>query len=396
MEGEHVMNKSGTRKIVLAFVVIVALVITLSLVSNRIWSDKPENIEISGELVFSDGMTLAEFGQKNDIPNPVLKETFGLKTQEDVKKSLDSFGLSQEEITKKITKGAVLDAEHESKNWVKILIKFVLWFAFLIVVFVMMYRGKIVPTTRKVLYISAMLIFGVIMGSDPSPMGTVKDAIALYGSHGVIFPPRIIALFAFLLLVFLANKFICSWGCQVGTLQDLIFRVNRNSKDTKGIIRQYKIPFAITNTIRIAFFIVFTIVAFMWATDIFEYIDPFKIYKPAVVTYGGWIFIAAILVGSLFVYRPWCHLFCPFGLVGWLVEKISLYKIQVNYDTCIACESCAKACPSSVMEAILKRDKVIPDCFACANCIDVCPTQSISFRTGKREKPPEGKFAGDK
>jgi len=390
------MNKSGTTKIILVFIVIVVLVIALSLVSNRIWGGKPEKIEVKAELVFTDGMTLAEFGQKNDLPNSVLKEVLGLKTKEDLTKKLDSFGLSREEITKKVTKGAVLDAEHESKNWVKILIKFGLWFIFLIAVFVMVYRGKIVPKTRKILYIMAMLIFGVIMGSDPSPMGTVKDAIALFGSQGVIFPPRLIALVGFLLLVFLANKFICSWGCQVGTLQDLIFRVNRNTKDTKGIIRQHKIPFAISNTIRAAFFIVFTIVAFLWATDIVEFIDPFKIYKPAVVTYGGWIFIAAILIGSLFIYRPWCHLFCPFGLVGWLVEKISLYKIKVNYDTCVACESCAKACPSSVMEAILKRDRVIPDCFACANCIDVCPTQSITFRAGKREKPPEGKFAGEK
>jgi len=390
------MSTSGTTRIVVAFVVTIALVIALSLISVRIWSEKPETIEVSGEFVFTDGMTVAEFGQKNDLSAPTLKETFGLQTKEDLERKVDDFGLSREQITEKVTKGAVLDAEHESKNWVKILIKFVLWIAFLIVVFVMMYRGRIVPKTRKILYILAILIFGVIMGSDPSPMGTVKDAIALFASHGVIFPPRMIALIVFLLLVLLANKFICSWGCQVGTLQDLLFRINRNTKDTKGILRQYKIPFAISNTIRIAFFIVFTIVAFLWATDIFEQIDPFKIYKPAMITYGGWIFLAAILVGSLFVYRPWCHLFCPFGLVGWLVEKISLYKIKVNYDTCIACENCAKACPSSVMEAILKRDRVIPDCFACGNCIDVCPTNSITLRAGKRDKPPEGKFAGKK
>ena len=390
------MSTSGTTRIVVAFVVTIALVIALSLISVRIWSEKPETIEVSGEFVFTDGMTVAEFGQKNDLSAPTLKETFGLQTKEDLERKVDDFGLSREQITEKVTKGAVLDAEHESKNWVKILIKFVLWIAFLIVVFVMMYRGRIVPKTRKILYILAILIFGVIMGSDPSPMGTVKDAIALFASHGVIFPPRMIALIVFLLLVFLANKFICSWGCQVGTLQDLLFRINRNTKDTKGILRQYKIPFAISNTIRIAFFIVFTIVAFLWATDIFEQIDPFKIYKPAMITYGGWIFLAAILVGSIFVYRPWCHLFCPFGLVGWLVEKISLFKITVNYDTCIACENCAKACPSPVMEAILKRDRVIPDCFACGNCIDVCPTNSITLRAGKRDKPPEGKFAGNK
>jgi polyferredoxin len=390
------MNTSGTIKIVLTFVVIIALVVALSSVSNSIWNDKPEKIEVTTELIFTDGMTVAEFGQTNDIPNPTLKELFGLKTKDDLGKKLDGFGLSRDEIMQKVTTGAVLDAEHESKNWIKILIKFILWIAFLIVVFVMMYRGKIVPKTRKILYVLAVLIFGVIMGSDPSPMGTVKDAVALFASHGVIFPPRLIAMFVFLLLVFLANKFICAWGCQVGTLQDLIFRINRNTKDTKGIIGQYKIPFVISNTIRIAFFLVFTMVAFLWATDIFEYIDPFKIYKPSVLAVGGWIFLTVILIGSLFVYRPWCHLFCPFGLVGWLVEKISLSKITVNYETCVACQSCAKACPSSVMEAILKRDRVIPDCFACGTCIDVCPTRSISFRAGKREKPEKGKFETSK
>jgi NAD-dependent dihydropyrimidine dehydrogenase PreA subunit len=97
-------------------------------------------------------------------------------------------------------------------------------------------------------------------------------------------------------------------------------------------------------------------------------------------------------VASLFVYRPWCHFFCPFGLVGWIVEKKSLFKIKVNYDTCTACGTCTKACPSTVMDAILKQDRVTPDCFACATCIESCPTDSIHFAAGKRSKPPAGKF----
>jgi polyferredoxin len=194
-------------------------------------------------------------------------------------------------------------------------------------------------------------------------------------------------------MVFLANKFICGWGCQLGTLQDLIFRFVRNTKDKKGAWQQYKIPFVLTNCIRIAFFAILTFVAFLWAADMIDPIDPFKIYKPAMIGTVGGLFLGGLLVASLFVYRPWCHLFCPFGFVGWLVEKISLFHIKVNYDTCIACETCAKTCPSTVMNAILKRDRVIPDCFACGTCIDVCPTQSVKFIFGKRQKPPADKFS---
>jgi NAD-dependent dihydropyrimidine dehydrogenase PreA subunit len=95
---------------------------------------------------------------------------------------------------------------------------------------------------------------------------------------------------------------------------------------------------------------------------------------------------------GLFVYRPWCHLFCPFGLAGWLIEKISVFRIAVNYDKCVACETCAKTCPSTVMETILKRRKAIADCFSCGSCIKACPSGAIEFKSGKRSIPPAGKF----
>ena len=86
-------------------------------------------------------------------------------------------------------------------------------------------------------------------------------------------------------------------------------------------------------------------------------------------------------------------MFWPVGLVGWVFEKLSWHKIKVDYEACISCEACSRACPSTVMGAILKRDKkVIPDCFACGTCIPACPVDAISFASGKRDLPPEGKF----
>jgi polyferredoxin len=137
---------------------------------------------------------------------------------------------------------------------------------------------------------------------------------------------------------------------------------------------------------------IFTIIAFTWALDIIEIVDPFKFYNPSVPGFWGIFFIVFLFALSLFIYRPWCHLFCPFGLIGWFAEKISVFKIAVNYDTCIACKTCAKACPSNVMDSILRRENVIPDCFSCATCINVCPTDSIEFKSGKRNRPPVDKF----
>jgi len=368
------MSRSSSIKTISFFILLLVCIVALSLVSNRLWQSKPETLPALGDLTISEEMTVGQFGTANNISNPLLKEIFNLKAKTDLEKPLNEYG-SPDSIKALVNKKMALAAEHATKNWQKIVIKFACWFIFLLTVFLMLRKRKISQTLRKGLLIISLMIFGVALGSDPSPMGTVKDAIHLYGQAKAVFPPRLIALTLFLLIVFIANKYICAWGCQMGTLQDLVFRFNQTSKYKTVLGRQFKLPFALTNTVRIAFLIVFTVIAFGWGLDIIEPIDPFKIYKPAYLGLIGGGFVGMLLILSLFIYRPWCHLLCPFGLVGWLVEKISRVKVSVDYDTCIACEKCAGSCPSTVMGAILKQNKtVIPDCFACYTCAEVCPT----------------------
>lgn len=377
--------------VIILFLLLIILVVTGSFISVNIWSAKSEKLVIPEILVINDSMTLIEIGEINSIDNKVLKSVFNLKGNEDLNKYFLEFGISKTDAILKINQAIAISSENESKNWGKIKLKFILWFITLIIAFILLKSGKIKSNLRNLMYLSIVIIFGVILGADPGPMGTLKDTIVLFGQYKVFFPPRVIALVIMLLGIVIANKFICSWGCQVGTLQDLIFRLNRN-KNQLPIIKQYRISFLVSNTVRIIFFIVFTLIAVFWVFDIIEPIDPFKIFKPDVLGIMGILFVSAILILSLFVYRPWCHIFCPFGLAGWIVEKISIFRIKVDYDKCIACGKCEKACPSSVMGAILRRDKVIPDCFSCGSCIESCPTGAISFSVGKRDYPPKGKF----
>jgi ferredoxin len=386
------MARNSYLKTISLFILIIVLAVGLSVISTRIWGGKSEEATAPKKLTIEKEMTVMQFGQTNGLPNQVLKEIFDLKVKSDLEKKLTEYG-TVDQVTSMVTKKLALASEHASKNWVKIPVKFVLWFIFLSTVFVLLKKRKMTSRLRNGLLFASVLLFGVVMGSDPSPMGTVKDAIHLYGTTYAVFPPRVIALTIFLVIVFLANKYICAWGCQAGTLQDLVFRINQTEKQKAVIGRQIKLPFVLTNTVRVASFCVFTVFAFGLGLDIINPVDPFKIYKPASLGLLGGLFVGALLLASLFVYRPWCHLFCPFGLAGWVVEKVSRVRISVNYETCIACGKCATACPSSVMGAILKRDKkTIPDCFACYTCREVCPTDSISFSTRKRTLPPVGHF----
>jgi len=382
-------NKPG---VVISFIAFLASVVILSLLSVTLWGEKPEKKLTQKALTYQGEMTVAEFGKANQIPDAVLKTILGLVSKGDLQKKLKEFPLSQAELTSNVNRSLALEAEHESKNWVKIPIKFILWFLFLGIVFVRMKKSQVSVRNRSWQLLTGVSVFGIILGSDTSPMGTVKDALVLLGKSGAVFPPRMIALTIFLIMVFTANKFICYWGCQFGAFQDFIFRLNRDGKDRKGIMRQFKPPFAVTNAIRILFFVIFTLTALLWGVDLIGPVDPFKTFMPTKLGILGILSIVALSISSLWIYRPWCQVFCPFGLVGWVIEKKSWFKIHVDYKTCVACEACAKACPSTVMDAILKQERVIPDCFSCATCIETCPTQSIRFESGKRERPPEGKF----
>ncbi|MBT7888094.1 MAG: 4Fe-4S binding protein [Deltaproteobacteria bacterium] len=386
-------SKTG---VLLQYLAILVIVIGSSFLVSTSWVQKKEVIPERQTLTIQKSMTLSEFASVNQLDEKIIRKVFELKSKNELSRTVGSFGFDDDRITTGIDKAKAIEAEHGSKNWQKILTKFVLWIVFLVIVFFLVKKVATSPNQRKLLYLISTAIFGVVLGADPSAMGTVKDAVALFAEKGVIFPPRMIALTLFLIMVVVANKLFCGWGCQFGALQELIFRINRSKKDRRGIFKQYKLPFVFTNSFRILFFSAFCIIAFVWAIDIYEYIDPFKIFKPGMIALSGWVFMAAILLSALFVYRPWCSLFCPFGLVGWLFEKLSVFKIKVNYDTCIACESCARSCPSTAMESILKREKTIVDCYSCSTCLDACPTGSISFSTGKRDLPPTGKYDKDK
>ena len=367
------------KKVWLTFLALVALTLASSWLASSLWGGKAEKIALPRQMVFIPGETVGAFMTRNAIPDKIMAEALG-RDQAALKDApLSSLAPSSGQFEAKLRKAAALASEHATKEWQKILPKFALWAVFLIAASRALAQGRLNRRTRKGYYLAAAALFGVALGSDPSPMGTVKDAVVLLARDGVVFPPRLIAFAVFLLSVLLANKAICAWGCQFGVLQDLVFRLNRNPADTAGILRQHKVPFVVSNSVRVAFFLVFTVLALVTGLDIIESMDPFKTFSPAHLGIAGAVAAGVLLVASLFVYRPWCLFFCPFGLAGWLVERFSLNKIRVDENACTQCGACERACPSTVMGAILHNRNVVPDCFSCGTCMEVCPVKAITF-----------------
>ena len=78
---------------------------------------------------------------------------------------MDEFGLSKEALTIKVDKARAIEAEYESKNWKKILAKFVLWSVFLVVLFILIRKNSTSPNQRRFLYLISTIVFGIILGA---------------------------------------------------------------------------------------------------------------------------------------------------------------------------------------------------------------------------------------
>lgn len=210
-------------KIALLALLAMVSVLGLSLLSGRLWGEKPEKIELPQLTIVSLDLPIDRFVADNDLPSEVVRQALQIEPGQLAVLTLAETGLTKQEITARVRTGLIQYQEHLSKNWQKIMVKFALWLTLLPLPLVLLVRRKTSPRVRLLTAAAGTILFGVILGADPSPMGTVKDAVYLLTAHQTVFMPRIVALVIFLLTVVLANKFICSWGCQFGLLQEFLF-----------------------------------------------------------------------------------------------------------------------------------------------------------------------------
>lgn len=264
-----------------------------------------------------------------------------------------------------------------------VLVKFVLWIVTIIVATVLLRRRHVTSKVRIAFLIGGVLLFGFIFGLlipgslNPNPVASLRTLLTtVLVKHQLVLP--VAAMLVILLLaVLVSNKSICGWGCQLGLLQDLLHRVN---------LPKWKPPFWLSNSVRIIAFVVLIAGLVLMGLDWIGLVDPFQLFSFNFTIAIG-LFSLVVLVSSLFVYRPWCHFLCPFGLVGWLVEQTSVLRPRINQENCKKCQLCVKACPGHAMADFYEGKKIHADCFACGACIAACPQdKALGWWTGAQAK----------
>jgi NAD-dependent dihydropyrimidine dehydrogenase PreA subunit len=352
----------------------ITLLTALLVISAMVLAEESKKYDIDVDST----QTISIIASSNRVPADKLLK--GLKLDSGFGSStLTQAGRTTAQAEKIVRRIKVLQAAEQSKNWKLILSKFVWWILALGGATYLLIKKKTNWKLRLAWMAGAALFFGFLYGSDPNPMGTIKDAVVLLGREGVMFPPRLVAMTVFLVMVWISNKSICGWGCHFGAVQDVLHNIPT---------KKFKLPFVLTNTLRLIVFLSIAILALGWKMDWVGGIDPFKIFNWRTwdLTAAGLLFVVLILALGFFFYRPWCQMFCPFGMMGWIIEQFSLLRPRIYREKCRKCMKCVEVCPNMAMDGIYHGKKLRADCFACGRCIEQCPAKVINWKSKTSDK----------
>ncbi|MCK4937914.1 MAG: 4Fe-4S binding protein [Methanosarcinales archaeon] len=239
---------------------------------------------------------------------------------------------------------------------------------------------KIDRNIRTLLMCAIFVLFGVlVIMHQPSPLRAVVDLITALVTGSAITLKKMTTIIFISGLSVIGAKLFCGWVCPFGALQEIVKRIPVPSG------KNNKLPFNISNGIRISIFVISLVMILTTGSDLYTYhniLNPFELFD--------WHFdlvlavlVGTVLVASVFVYRPFCYLVCPVGLLTWLLEHISIFRVRLDRDKCNDCNNCIRISPCSSVKAIVDGDELRPDCFSCGVCIDACPTDALTFGIGK-------------
>lgn len=98
--------------------------------------------------------------------------------------------------------------------------------------------------------------------------------------------------------------------------------------------------------------------------------------------------LAAVIVGCLIVFRPFCKYLCPLGAIYGFFNRIALYRMDLDADRCVSCGKCKKVCQMGVDPV---RECNSAECIRCGGCVRNCPVNAIhmGIKHGQAKKHSE-------
>ncbi|MDX8340641.1 4Fe-4S binding protein [Draconibacterium sp. IB214405] len=233
-------------------------------------------------------------------------------------------------------------------------------------------------TTRKLktlMLLGTIIYLGFINGACPCMISSFQNTI-MYILGIEINPMHMLWFLGLIPLTYFFGKVWCGWVCHLGGLQEFIFR--------PGILKvlQKRKSQVIFKWIRISVLIILVVQIIITKTNIFIHYDPFKVaFNLFSANTLGYILLAILLLSSVLIYRPFCRVICPVGLIlGWISHIPGASKLNKN-ESCIDCKNCSNACRHNAMTYENKKSHLDnEDCILCGDCMDTCKFSSLEIK----------------
>ena len=174
----------------------------------------------------------------------------------------------------------------------------------------------------------------------------------------------IVGVLLFIALTFVFGRIFCGYICPIGAVQELAYCMQtKKLKITKKTT---------VYAIHILFFGAFLISGLIFSIAILRYLGFYDFFHMNTVSPFFYVFLS-ILIVSIFIYRPFCRLFCPYGLILSIVSAKSVFKLQRN-ENCTDCSRCERICPTNEIKSDSKLE-----CYLCNRCREVCRVDAIDY-----------------
>ena len=247
-----------------------------------------------------------------------------------------------------------------------------------------LYQGK-----GKAVCVPGLNCYSCPAASGACPIGSFQ---AVVGSSKFRFSYYITGFL--ILLGVLLGRVICGFLCPFGWFQELLHKIPTKKFSTKKLkpltylkyvvllVMVVLLPVLVTNELGMGdpFFC-----KYLCPQGVLEGAIPLSLANAGIRAALGslfkWKFIVllTVIVLSIVFYRPFCKWLCPLGAFYALLNKVSLFQMQVDQSKCVSCGKCAKVCK---MDVDVTKSPNHTECIRCGMCIRACPTDAVSFRYG--------------
>jgi len=194
-----------------------------------------------------------------------------------------------------------------------------------------------------------------------------------------------------IIVAILFGPIFCGWICPFGGFQDFI-ATTLGKRVSKKKFNRY-ISEKADSILKWNRYVILVLVIYMTAKSyvtVLENINPYHALLNLFIgefSIIGLVILGLVVVASLFVQRPWCKYFCPYGAFLGLFNLVRIKAIVRKDTSCVHCKMCEKNCPMNIK---MSNQGVVRDvrCISCMECTSghACPKEDTLKMAGTKGK----------